>query len=246
MEHSVSGPKPHKSYSEKTASARQARVVKKRIEAVTFDVGGTLIQCWPSVGHVYADVAASYGHRHLSPAVLNRRFKLAWQNFKRFRHTHAQWAALVDTTFQGLIEPLPSKTFFPQLFERFAEPISWQIFDDVIPTLEALKASGLRLGIISNWDDRLRPLLRKLRLQPYFQTIVVSCEVGPPKPSPRMFATACDALGCNPGNTLHVGDSRKMDFQGALEAGLQARWLRRGARRAAAMTIAALTELNKL
>ena len=242
----MSGPKARKSNSEKIANDHQPRPAKRTIEAVTFDVGGTLIQCWPSVGHVYADVATSYGHRHLSPAVLNHRFKTAWRNFKNFHHTQAHWAALVDTTFQGLIEPLPSKTFFPELFARFAEPGAWQIFEDVIPTLEALKDRGIRLGIISNWDDRLRPLLGNLKLNSYFQTIVVSCEVGAPKPSRRMFATACDALGCSPANILHVGDSREMDFEGSLDAGLQARWLRRGARRCAAMTITALSSLNKL
>jgi len=242
----VRGPRPRNANSEKIAGDHQARLAKRRIEAVTFDVGGTLIQCWPSVGHIYADVAASHCHRYLSPVVLNRRFKTAWHNFKRFHHTYDQWAALVDTTFQGLIEPLPSTTFFPELFQRFAEPAAWQTFEDVIPTLEALKKRGLRLGIISNWDDRLRQLLRKLKLESYFQTIAVSCEVGAPKPSRRMFTTACDALGCSPGSTLHVGDSREMDVKGALNAGLQARWLRRGARRRAARTIMRLTELNKL
>ena len=30
------------------------------IKAITFDVGGTLIEPWPSVGHAYAGVAARY------------------------------------------------------------------------------------------------------------------------------------------------------------------------------------------
>src|SRR5437899_620776 len=102
MERPVSGPRPRTANSEKIASDHQARPAKSRIEAITFDVGGTLIQCWPSVGHIYADVAASHCHRYFSPAVLNRRFKTAWHNFKRFDHTYDQWAVLVDTTFQGL------------------------------------------------------------------------------------------------------------------------------------------------
>src|SRR5215471_13530276 len=93
-----------------------------QIEAVTLDVGGTLIECWPSVGHIYAEVAARFGHRNLSPALLNRQFKTAWRQLKDFRHTSEQWSALVDATFQGLIEPLPSQTFFPELFKRFSEP----------------------------------------------------------------------------------------------------------------------------
>ena len=42
------------------------------IRAVTFDVGGTLIEPWPSVGHVYAEVAAQHGWAGLSIEALNR------------------------------------------------------------------------------------------------------------------------------------------------------------------------------
>ncbi len=45
---------------------------RKRIRAVTFDVGGTLIEPWPSVGHVYAEVAARHGVAAIDVATLNQ------------------------------------------------------------------------------------------------------------------------------------------------------------------------------
>jgi FMN phosphatase YigB (HAD superfamily) len=45
------------------------------IKAVTFDVGNTLITTWPSVGHVYADIAARNGLAHLTAALLEERFR---------------------------------------------------------------------------------------------------------------------------------------------------------------------------
>ena len=51
------------------------------------------------------------------------------------------------------------------------------------PHSKALASSGLKLGIISNWDDRLRPLLHRLRLLDYFETTIISHEVGFTKPS---------------------------------------------------------------
>src|SRR5262249_17324559 len=153
---------------------------------------------------------------------------------------------LVDATFQGLIEPLPSLTFFPELFKRFSEPEAWHIFDDALPILQALKDRRVKLGIISNWDDRLRPLLRKLELDSYFQTMVISCEIGHPKPSRLMFDRACHTLGSNPWNILHIGDSREMDFDGARAAGLRALWLRRGHRCGLVGDIQSLSELNKI
>jgi len=218
----------------------------KHIQAVTFDVGGTLIGCWRSVGHIYAEVADRFGHHNLSPALLNRRFKTAWGLLKDFRHTRQQWSDLVDETFHGLIEPRPSKTFFAELYERFSQPDAWHIFEDVVPTLQGLRSRGIKLGVVSNWDDRLRPLLRKLKLDYFFQAIIVSCEVGAPKPAALMFHSACAALGCPAANTLHIGDSRQMDFEGARRAGLQGLWLRRGSQKSEAHSILSLSELNKL
>ncbi len=195
---------------------------------MTFDVGGTLIEPWPSVGHVYAAAAARHGVTGLSPEALTHRFAAAWRQQKDFQHTRAQWAALVDATFEGLVEPPPSGTFFSELYDRFTEPDAWHIFDDVLPSLTALRGRGLKLGIISNWDDRLRPLLRRLELDSFFDVIVVSCEVGVPKPARRIFERSAQTLGVVPGEILHLGDSLEMDFLGAQAAGFQARLLQRG------------------
>ena len=55
------------------------------IQAVTFDVGGTLIEPWPSVGHVYANVAAHHGAPSLPVKVINRQFARAWNVLANFR-----------------------------------------------------------------------------------------------------------------------------------------------------------------
>ena len=221
-------------------------VIDQRIEAVTFDVGGTLIECWPSVGHVYSEVAARHGYPALSPDLLNRRFKEAWKQLKDFRHTRDDWAALVDATFGNVVQPPPSASFFPELFNRFCDPSAWHVFEDVVPVLSSLKSRGITLGIVSNWDERLRPLLRRLNLDLYFDTIVVSCETGAHKPSPAIFETACAALRSPPAHTLHVGDSFEMDVTGARAAGLQARWLRRDQSRGSRDSITTLRALDKL
>ena len=206
---------------------RSQTTARPSIEAVTFDVGGTLIAVRPSVGHVYAEVAARHGIGGLSAASLNRRFTAAWRAAKDFSHSRADWAALVDATFRGLTDRPPSQTFFGELYTRFASPDAWRIYEDVIPTLDALAARGLRLGIISNWDERLRPLLDQLKLAGYFESIIVSREVGSPKPSRGIFEHALQKLGLPPRAVLHVGDSLAMDVRGARAAGLRALLLHR-------------------
>ena len=201
-----------------------------KIAAVTFDVGGTLIQPWPSVGHVYAEVAVRHGARNIPAELLEARFKSAWCAQNDFAYTREAWAELVDQTFLGLCAKPPSQTFFPELYEHFAQPEAWRIFDDVLSTLEELATKGVRLGVISNWDERLRVLLRRLKLDGFFETIVVSCEVGFAKPSPVIFERAARTLGLPPESILHIGDSFEMDVQGARSAGLKALRLVRAAR----------------
>jgi putative hydrolase of the HAD superfamily len=215
------------------------------ISAVTFDVGGTLIKPHPSVGHIYAAAAARQGVA-IEPAVLNYRFAKAWKEFRNFNHARIEWAALVDQTFAGLLPEKPSETFFPELYDEFAEPAAWHIFEDVKPALDALAARGLNLGIISNWDERLRPLLDKMDLAKYFEFIVISSEVGFTKPSPVIFELAARKLGLPPEKILHVGDSRKHDVEGATGAGFQARLLEREIGPRAEGEIGSLSELEGL
>jgi putative hydrolase of the HAD superfamily len=221
--------------------SKQAK--RTAIEAVTFDVGGTLIAVSPSVGHVYAEVASRHGVRGLSAGLLNRRFAAAWRAASEFRHSRSDWAKLVDATFDGLTDRPPSRTFFAELYGRFAEPEVWGVFGDVVPTLEALGARRLKLGVISNWDERLRPLLERLRLAHYFEAIVVSREVGCSKPSGAIFECAVQKLGLPSAAVLHVGDDRSMDVRGAQAAGLSALLLKRTARTARSGQIISLAEL---
>lgn len=219
---------------------------RAQIKAVTFDVGGTLIEPWPSVGHVYAEVAARHGLKTFSAAQLDARFKTAWQARKNFEHSRNEWAALVNEVF-GIspAEPFSDK-FFSELYERFAEPISWRVFDDVLPALDTLASRGIRLGVISNWDERLRGLLRKLKLECYFQTLAISREVGFPKPSRVIFRQAAAELDLRPEAILHIGDSLEMDIAGARAAGFQALQIHRSAQNPADGQLHSLAGLSAI
>jgi len=192
------------------------------IRAITFDIGGTLIEPWPSVGHVYAAVAAEHGVRGLDAEALNRRFREAWRDRGEFQHSRKAWGALVDQVFDGLVERPPSETFFPQLYTRFGEARAWRICPDVLPTLDELASRGIPMAAVSNWDERLRPLLKALNLDGYFEAVLVSCELYFAKPSDVIFEHALRKLGTPAAETLHVGDSAEEDLAGARAAGMQA------------------------
>jgi putative hydrolase of the HAD superfamily len=243
-------PAPPPAASRPAAAAAAAATVPARgnllrgIRAVTFDIGGTLIRCRPSVGHIYAAVAAEEGYPRLSPARLNRGFAAAWRAQTDFHHTRAQWAELVEASFRGSLPHPPGRRLFARIYDRFRQPEAWHVFRDVRPALEALSRRGLRLGVISNWDHRLRPLLRRLNLESRFEVIVVSCDFGRPKPDPGIFLEAATRFGLPPESLLHLGDSPEMDVAGARSAGLRALLLARRRRVRRPGVIHSLRELG--
>lgn len=204
----------------------------------------TLLQPRGSVGRLYAAVAAEHGVAGLSPELLSRRFRAAWRACANFNHTRAEWAEIVDVTFHGLTPLPPSQTFFGALYRRFAEAEAWHVYPDVVPTLHALRKCGLKLAVISNWDQRLRPLLGRLGLLREFDAVVVSGEVGFPKPCPAIFELAARQLGLSPAEILHVGDERECDLEAARNAGFQAVHLVRGAGSSRVGQVASLQELT--
>lgn len=215
------------------------------IQAISFDVGGTLIDPRPSVGHVYSQVAEEQGLGLMQHEILNRQFAVAWRSRKAFDYTRPAWAALVRETFRGLCEPEESDALFPALYARFAEARSWHVHEDVVPTLEALGRGGMPLAVTSNWDDRLHPLLEALGLARHFRVISVSGPIGLHKPDPRLFLRTCDALGCDPAGVLHVGDSQREDVAGAEAAGLRALRVDRSLTRHTAVAIPTLSMLTE-
>ncbi|MSU61575.1 MAG: HAD family hydrolase [Pedosphaera sp.] len=214
------------------------------IRAVTFDVGGTLMDPWPSVGHVYAEIAARHGFTGLEPENLTRQFVRAWRSKTSFDYTRAAWAEVVSKTFEQHAEPGRQMPFFDELYERFAEPGVWRVYEDVLPAIEMLIERGVELGLVSNWDERLRPLLRKLKLGRYFRVIIISQEIGFYKPSSVIFHEAARKFTCPASGVLHIGDSEMEDVQGARRAGLQALLLDRRSANPAPGSISSLRELE--
>jgi putative hydrolase of the HAD superfamily len=85
-----------------------------------------------------------------------------------------------------------------------------------------LRAQGISVGLISNWDRRLRRIFDGLGLMPMLDTVVSSAEVGLRKPDPRIFELACARVGAEPSECAHVGDHEYADIIGAEAVGMQA------------------------
>ncbi len=190
-----------------------------RVRAVFFDVGGTLIHPWPSVGAVYATAANRHGLT-VTAEQMETAFRESWAALKRPALTVSRKEWWRELVFRALGQE--NETCFEELFEQFARAAAWQIYPDVDETLREARARGLHLGVISNWDERLRPLLRELGLAPRFDSITISCEVGAEKPTAEIFLAALRAAGVSAHEAMHVGDSYREDVCGAEAVGMRA------------------------
>jgi putative hydrolase of the HAD superfamily len=195
------------------------------VRALFFDVGGTLLRPWPSVGAIYASLANRHGMT-VTAENLQRAFRESWAALKRPGLTVSRkdwWRELVFRTLGQ-----ENQACFEELFEIFARADAWQVFPDVEDTLREARSRGLRVGIISNWDERLRPLLDEIGLALYFDSMTISCEIGVEKPDPRIFQAALHAAGVPVKQAVHVGDSDTVDVRGAEAVGMTAVLLNRG------------------
>jgi putative hydrolase of the HAD superfamily len=210
-------------------------MIELRHPVVLLDAGDTLLGPRESFGAVYARVLRNLG-APLPAASIERGLRACWADINR-AHTpgvdrygmfpggeEAYWLRFVEGAL-ARTPGAPTDAGFAgraldPLREAFRDPSTWHVFDDVVPALDALRASGARLAIVSNWDSRLPALLEALDLARWFDTIVVSHLEGIEKPSPELFLRAVRRLGGSPGEALHVGDVPELDGAGAQAAGI--------------------------
>ena len=65
-------------------------------------------------------------------------------------------------------------------------------------------------------------------LAPYLSGLLISTEIGAPKPAPDMYLKALEMAGVRPEEALMIGDSLTSDIQGAVNAGIPACWYNPG------------------
>lgn len=110
-----------------------------------------------------------------------------------------------------------------ELYDYHAEHNLWEhVPSDVVPALEALRALGLKLAIVSNANGVVHRAFERAGLTRYFEAICDSCIEGVEKPDPRFFEIVLERSQSRADTTVHVGDLFHVDVTGARRAGLQA------------------------
>lgn len=198
------------------------------IRAVFFDAVGTLIVPDPPVAEAYA----AAGRRHgcdLPLESVTRRFRDAFRGEAQKDAIHGgvtseererqRWQTIVAAVFEHCPE---MDSVFNELYAHFARPEAWRVTDGAGEMLAELLKRGLTLGLASNFDCRLNPIVDGLPELSIIKCRVISSAIGWLKPSPRFFEAVIRSAGCAASEILFVGDDRMNDFTGARAAGMQA------------------------
>lgn len=93
--------------------------------------------------------------------------------------------------------------------------------DDGRSTLDALRARGLRLAVVSNSDGRIDRKLADEGLRDAFEVVLDSHVEGLTKPEPGLFLRCVERLSLPPERCAYVGDIFSIDVEGPRRAGLQ-------------------------
>jgi putative hydrolase of the HAD superfamily len=129
-------------------------------------------------------------------------------------------AALRAECARVFLDALEAPLEAAELAPDYVAALEFEALPGVVDTLRMLRAHGLALVVVANWDVSVHDRLRELGLATYFDAIVASADACVAKPDGRIFEIALDRIGVQADRALHVGDSRA-DEEGAAAAGLR-------------------------
>ena len=200
------------------------------IKAVFFDLYNTLARFHPLREQIQVQAARDFG-LELDPAAIVRGYVQAdhFMTHQNARQHIQRMAADERKAFFAEYERLilvaagvdASLELAGMVWARVREvPSSLAPFDDSLPTLQAVKARGLTVGLISNIYQDLADLCQRLGMAPYLDFMVSSQSAGAEKPHPRIFQAAIEKAGVHPSEAIHIGDQYHGDVVGARGVGI--------------------------
>ena len=186
------------------------------VRAVLFDLDDTLLD-WYSAVHsaweaVCGEIAPALGGDPMSlREAIRREASLFWRDEAAVEHlrtrplesreAYVRLALLAE----GLDES-PARAIAERSLDEMRGRIA--LFHDALDTLDALRAAGLRLGLVTNGHAATqRHKIDRFAIEEHFDVIVVEGEFGKGKPHPEVFAHALAGVGAAPDETWMVGDN---------------------------------------
>ena len=212
------------------------------IKLVIFDLGSTLVFFqgnWDRVINEATEMMSkeiiSMGYP-INQDALCKKYNAALQNYyieRDIDNLERTTVTLLDELLQKNYGLFLTTSELHQALDAFYLHTGdhWKLEEDAISTLQALKADGYHLGLISNasYARDVYGQLEKNALEPYFEQVLVSAEVGYRKPHKFIFQQALDFFAIPPQEAVMIGDTLNADIIGSRRMGMKNIWIARWA-----------------
>ncbi|MGE5378798.1 MAG: HAD-IA family hydrolase [Bacteroidota bacterium] len=202
--------------------------MKRRIDAVLFDMGGTLRRTARRTRTEKYQILQQIMDLIGAPSSVeefSRRLSRRAKAYKRWaEETHIELRES-DLWTQWMLPDFPADQVQPlavQLNQLYREALGLRvIFPESRDVILELFRRGYRLGLVSNTTSSVEvpALLKELQISGCFETVILSTVVGKRKPDPAILQDATERMGVQPEHCAYIGDRIDRDVAVARTAG---------------------------
>ena len=206
--------------------ARAAGERVRRIRAVLFDMGGTLVEDrdFEAFTAIAEQIDLPAHPDDLAEAV--RWGTVEFDHPTRRLDRVGWWRSVLSRAARTEVSAATAQQFVERLRRLPRVP---HLFSDVRKCLERLRRDGRVLGVVSDsWsEESVREALQRAGILAFFSAITSSGTEGIAKPDPEIFRRAARRLGVALAEAFYVGDLAYTDAKAAAAAGMPSVWLNR-------------------
>jgi HAD superfamily hydrolase (TIGR01549 family) len=194
------------------------------LKAVLFDVDFTLVKPGPDLGpDGYQLLGRRYG-LELDPARYAEARAAAVETIERhpeLDHDEEVWVLFTEQIIRGMGgDSDRAYECAVEMTRAWEHAENFELYEDTLPVLAALREHGLKIGLVSNTGRDLGAFIAHHALD--VDAAVSSGVHGKTKPHPAIFLSALERLGVAAEEAAMVGDSPEDDVEGAKALGMRA------------------------
>lgn len=193
------------------------------LRAVVFDVDFTIARPGPDLGpEGYRRLGERHG-LHLDPVRYDEARRAAVAALKRhpeLDHDEEIWIVFTQRIIEGMGGDGDTYAAAVEMERAWSHAHHFELYDDAVPALEALRARGLLLGLLSNTSRDLAQFVAHHGLD--VDAVLTSHTHGKTKPHETIFRRMLELLGVTAEEAVMVGDTLEDDVEGARAVGMRA------------------------
>jgi putative hydrolase of the HAD superfamily len=194
------------------------------LSAVLFDVDFTLARPGPELGpEGYVRAGERYG-LELDPTRYDAARDAALVDLRRhpeLEHDDEIWFRFTERIVRGMGgEADAAYDCAVEITRGWERHENFDLYDDVLPAIAAIRSAGLRIGLVSNSARDVREFARHHGLD--VDAGISSFHHGRTKPHASIFRAVLELLGVEPAEAVMVGDTVADDIEGARAIGMRA------------------------